>query len=86
MPASGVIRRFADAATAREALLVGRGLLAVDPQALPASVKAGIRETFGEDLSAESVVQRILDDVRARGDAAVRHFTRAFDHAWCCTS
>jgi histidinol dehydrogenase len=80
MAGSGVIRRFADAATAREALLVGRGLLAVDTHALPASVRAGIRETFGEDLSAEAVVQRILDDVRSRGDAAVRDFTRAFDH------
>jgi len=81
MSGSGVIRRFADAATAREALLVGRGLLAVDADALPASVRAGIRETFGEDLSAEAVVQRILDDVRSHGDAALRHFTRAFDHA-----
>src|SRR5712691_6590003 len=81
MPGSGVIRRFADAASAREALLVGRGLLAVDPHALPASVRAGIRETFGEDLGAEAVVQRIIEDVRLRGDAALRHFTRAFDHA-----
>ncbi len=81
MAGSGVIRRFGDAATAREALLVGRGLLAVDADALPLSVRAGIRETFGEDLSAEAVVQRILDDVRSHGDAALRHFTRAFDHA-----
>src|SRR5438132_3102445 len=81
MVGSGVIRRFADAATAREALLVGRGLMAVDAEALPASVRAGIRATFGEDLGAEAVVQRILGDVRARGDAALRQFTRAFDHA-----
>ena len=81
MPGSGVIRRFPDAATARVALLVGRGLMAVDSDALPASVRAGIRETFGEDLGAEAVVQRIIEDVRARGDAALRHFTRAFDHA-----
>src|SRR6266849_5066070 len=81
MPGSGVIRRFANAATAREALLVGRGLLAVDPHSLPATVRAGIRETFGEDLGAEAVVQRIIEDVRLRGDAAMRHFTRAFDHA-----
>src|ERR1700716_4492902 len=81
MAGSGVIRRFANAVSAREALLVGRGLLAVDPHALPASVRAGIRETFGEDLSAEAVVQRIIEDVRSRGDAALRHFTRAFDHA-----
>jgi len=77
--ASGVIRRFPTAAAGRDALLVGRGLLAVDNAALPASVRAGIRETFGHDLSAEEVVQRVLHDVRTQGDAAVRHFTRAFD-------
>jgi histidinol dehydrogenase len=55
--------------------------MAVDSDALPASVRAGIRETFGEDLGAEAVVQRIIEDVRARGDAALRHFTHAFDHA-----
>lgn len=81
MANSGIIRRFADAAAAREALLAGRGLLAVDPRALPAGVRAGIRETFGEDLSAEAVVCRIVDEVRARGDAALRRFTQAFDHA-----
>jgi histidinol dehydrogenase len=79
MPASGVIRRFPSAAAGRDALLVNRGRLAVDPDALPGPVRARIRETFGEDLGAEEVVQRILDDVRARGDAALRHFTRAFD-------
>src|SRR5579859_4564668 len=77
--ASGVIRRFATAAAGREALLGGRGQLAVDNAALPASVRAGIRETFGQDLSAEEVVQRVLHEVRTRGDAAVRRFTRAFD-------
>jgi histidinol dehydrogenase len=81
MLASGVIRRFPNAASAREALLVGRGRLAVDPEALPAAVRAGIRATFGADLSAEEVVQRILTDVRARGDAALRHFSQAFDRA-----
>ena len=45
----------------------------------PSSVRAGIRETFGEDLSAEEVVQRVIEDVRTRGDAALRHFTQAFD-------
>src|SRR5947207_4743043 len=55
--------------------------MAVNSHALPAGVRAGIRETFGEDLGAEAVVQRIIEDVRMRGDAALRHFTRAFDHA-----
>jgi histidinol dehydrogenase len=81
MAASGVIRRFRTAAEAREALLVNRGQIAVDREALPAQVRAGIRATFGEDLGAEDVVRRILDDVRIRRDAALRDYTRAFDHA-----
>jgi histidinol dehydrogenase len=78
--ASGVIRRFPDAAAGREALLAGRGRLAIDPDELPPAVRAGIQETFGEDISAEEVVRRIIEDVRTRGDAALRHFTYAFDH------
>jgi hypothetical protein len=73
MGASGVIRRFCTAAAAREALLVGRGRLAVDSDALPSAVRAGIRETFGQDLSAEQVVQRVIKDVRTQGDKALRH-------------
>jgi histidinol dehydrogenase len=79
MLASGVIRRFAHAAEARQALLVGRGNVSVDPNALPAAVRASIRETFGEELSAEEVVRRIVDDVRTRGDAALSHYTCTFD-------
>jgi histidinol dehydrogenase len=81
MGASGVrgIRRFSTAGTAREALLANRGRVAVDPDALPAAVRLTIRETFGEDLSAEQVVQRVLEDVRTQGDAALRYFTSAFD-------
>src|SRR6266851_3900697 len=80
MGASGVIRRFPSAAAAREALLVRRGQLELDPGALPRAVRDGIRETFGEDLGAEEVVRRVVDDVRSQGDAALRHYTRAFDH------
>src|SRR5689334_37880 len=81
MRVSTVIRRFGTVDEARAALLVDRGRLAVVPQALPAAVRDGIRATFGEDLGAEDVVRRVLDDVRTRGDAALRHYTRAFDHA-----
>src|SRR4051812_2053545 len=77
--ASGVIRRFASAAAARDALLVGRGRISVDPAALPAAVRETIRATFGADLSAEEVVRRILEDVRTQGDAALRSFSHAFD-------
>src|SRR5262245_20677448 len=52
MTASGVIRRFATAAAAREALLVGRGRILVDPGALPGAVRDTIRATFGADLGA----------------------------------
>jgi histidinol dehydrogenase len=76
---SGVIRRFPNVAGGREALLVGRGRMAVDPDALPPAVRAGIQSTFGVDLGAEEVVRRIVEDVRVRGDAALRHYTRAFD-------
>ena len=81
MAASGVIRRFASAGAAREALLVGRGRLLVDPGALPDSVRATIQATFGADLGADEVVRRVVDDVRTRGDAAVRHYTAAFDRS-----
>jgi histidinol dehydrogenase len=79
MAQSGVIRRFLSTAAAREALLVGRGRLAVDPGALPPAVRASIQATFGADLGAEEVVRRIVEDVRARGDTAVRNYARAFD-------
>ncbi|HEV7666823.1 MAG TPA: histidinol dehydrogenase [Chloroflexota bacterium] len=77
----GAIRRFPNVELARQALLVGRGRQAFDPDALPAAVRAGIKDTFGDDLSAEQVVQRVLDDVRTKGDAALRHYSKAFDHA-----
>src|SRR5262249_8518492 len=69
------------AASGREALLVGRGRMAVDPDALPGPVRQGIKATFGEELSAEEVVRRVLADVQSRGDEALRHYTRAFDRA-----
>jgi histidinol dehydrogenase len=77
--ASGVIRRFPSAAAAREALLVGRGRMLVDPGALPDAVRATIRATFGADLGADEVVRRVIEDVRARGDGAVREYSAAFD-------
>lgn len=80
MAASGVIRRFASASAARQVLLEGRGLAAT-ATTLPATVRAAIRATFGDDLSAEEVVRRVLDDVRDRGDSAVRRYTLAFDGA-----
>lgn len=48
---------------------------------LPPHFAARIREVFGEDLSAHEVVARILADVRAERDTAVRRYTEAFDGA-----
>jgi histidinol dehydrogenase len=78
--ASGVIRRFPNVVAAREALLVDRGRLAVDSDALPRAVRDAIRQTFGDDLNAEEVVRRVIAEVRTRGDTALRHYTREFDH------
>lgn len=80
-PSRVTIRRFRTAEEARAALLTGRGLVATDPSDLPAQVRAGIQATFGEDLGADEVVRRVVEDVRTQGDAAVYHYTRAFDGA-----
>jgi len=41
--------------------------------------REGIRRVFGTDLSAQDVVERIIADVRERGDAAVRDYTAKID-------
>jgi histidinol dehydrogenase len=73
-----LIRLTLDPAAARAALTRRRGFEEPD---LPPRAKEGIRRVFGADLSAEQVVDRILADVRAEGDDAVRRYTAAFDGA-----
>lgn len=46
---------------------------------LPDAVRASILETFGAPLTAAEVVARIIADVRAEGDAAVRRYSQRFD-------
>ena len=46
---------------------------------VPPSVLARIEQTFGEPLTPEEVVSRILSDVRARGDEALRDWTERLD-------
>lgn len=46
---------------------------------VPDSLKNSLHEIFGEPLSPEQAVQRILKDVRAGGDAALRRWTERID-------
>lgn len=39
----------------------------------------GIRRVFGEDLTPDAAVARVLDDVRTRGDAALLQWTQRID-------
>ena len=46
---------------------------------VPARLQGRIREAFGEDLTPQQAVQRILTDVRSRGDAALTDWTLKLD-------
>ena len=46
---------------------------------LPTHVATRIREVFGADLTAGEVVDRILADVQAEGDAALARYIQHFD-------
>ncbi|HEX9018162.1 MAG TPA: histidinol dehydrogenase [Anaerolineaceae bacterium] len=65
-----------DSATARETLLKR---IPMDDMDVPASVQERITRTFGEALTPPQVVDRILRDVRQRGDAALAEWTERLD-------
>ncbi|HWR39718.1 MAG TPA: histidinol dehydrogenase [Patescibacteria group bacterium] len=50
-----------------------------DDVVLGEKAQARTREVFGEALTAAQVVDRVVDDVRRQGDAAVLRYTEAFD-------
>lgn len=52
---------------------------ALDEIALPERITSSIVRVFGEPLSPEEAVRRILADVRRRGDIAVREWTARID-------
>lgn len=68
--------RMYDVSTARQTILKR---LPVDDLTVPPSVQEGIRQIFGEALTPAQAVDRILADVRARGDDALRDWTARLD-------
>ncbi|MDP9367841.1 MAG: histidinol dehydrogenase [Chloroflexota bacterium] len=71
-----LIRRTTDVDEARSVLSRRRGF--EEPRLSP-RMQEGIRRVFGEDLTADQVVERILGEVRNEGDAALLRYTEAFD-------
>lgn len=51
----------------------------LDLSSLPESVVARTRQVFGDGVSPEQSVARIIQDVRSQGDAAVRRYARLLD-------
>ena len=54
----------------------------VDPldfSGLPEAVRSRTRQVFGDGVSPEESVIRILHDVRSNGDVAVKHYARLLD-------
>ena len=75
MSITEVIRIY-EAAEGRRCVLARR---AVGDVAMTPGVAAGIERVFGQPLTPDQAVVTILDDVRQRGDAAVREWTRRID-------
>jgi histidinol dehydrogenase len=71
-----LLRVYDGLEAARHAILASRRFGEVE---LPEAVRARIRAVFGAHLTAEQVVHRIIADVRADGDEAVRRYGEAFD-------
>jgi len=76
--AERILRIVYGADEARRTILRRRPL---DEYVAPAALAEGIRAIFGEPLTPDQVVARIIADVRARGDAAVLDYSRRIDGA-----
>jgi histidinol dehydrogenase len=71
---TGLPRLIDDVDEARRLLTRRRGF---EETKLSPKMQDGIRRVFGEDLTADEAVARILEDVRQEGDAAVREYSLA---------
>ncbi|WP_371381060.1 histidinol dehydrogenase [Sporomusa aerivorans] len=54
---------------------------AFDKVVLGTGARAKVKDLFGEELSAQQVVERIVEDVRKEGDKAVLGYTKSIDGA-----
>lgn len=68
--------RVYDVPAARQAILKRQPL---DDMTVPPSLLEGIQQIFGEALTPAQAVDRILADVRARGDKALQEWTARLD-------
>jgi histidinol dehydrogenase len=75
---SELVRIIEDVALAQDTILRRR---AWDEVEITPALQAGIERTFGEPLSPDQVVTRILRDVRRDGDAALRTYNERIDGA-----
>ena len=66
-----------DLEKARRTVLQRRDMMNLDE--VPEPVQAGIARVFGEELTPEQAVARLLADVRNRGDEALREWTVRID-------
>lgn len=62
---------------ARQTILQRRDMMDLDK--VPEPVRAGVSRVFGEDLTPEQAVARLLADVRKRGDDALHEWTTRID-------
>jgi len=61
---------------AKDSILQRSGFLDLE---LPDGMKEGIHQIFGQDMTPETVVSKLITDVRVRGDEAVQFWTRQID-------
>jgi histidinol dehydrogenase len=71
------LKIYNDLEQARQTILRRRDMMTLDE--VPEPVRAGIRRVFGEELTPEQAVARILANVRQRGDEALRDWMARID-------
>jgi histidinol dehydrogenase len=76
MVQESVVRIVYDVAEGRRTLLMRQPL---DEYEAPPALQASISALFGEPLTPDQVVARILSEVKVNGDRAVRHYSRLLD-------